>query len=382
MFESRWVRHFLRKVATFYKTLLHNCKISRKDMRSLAFALTILLISCSSAGCASDTEPEISESEISDIESEDVREESTESTTITLEDCQDRGGTWIEEREECYFDSDRPEEETERSEEETGPIAVPPCNVTATEGLNPTANPSSWPEIQAGQWLSVDGLTEISYASIELDNESETVVDERLDYECGYTYSVKVPAGYNASNEYPLFLYLHGQLLDSVFFNNMMTNNFHIPDDDKYIIVRPSKLEADWDPKKALDVLEDIKANMNVDDDRVYLTGLSMGGRGTFIVAAGLPDYFAAIMPLTPHHEPYSYLPLAGEIAHLPVWMSHGTNDSTSSYDMAAQMAENLTILGAEIEFQTVIGGEHGGWFAIYSDPEIMQWMLSHTRGD
>ncbi len=351
-------------------------------MRSLAFALTILLISCGFAGCASDTEPVISESEISDIESEDVREESTESTTITLEDCQDRGGTWIEEREECYFDSDRPEEETERSEEETGPIAVPPCNVTATEGLNPTANPSSWPEIQAGQWLSVDGLTEISYASIELDNESETVVDERLDYECGYTYSVKVPAGYNASNEYPLFLYLHGQLLDSVFFNNMMTNNFHIPDDDKYIIVRPSKLEADWDPKKALDVLEDIKANMNVDDDRVYLTGLSMGGRGTFIVAAGLPDYFAAIMPLTPHHEPYSYLPLAGEIAHLPVWMSHGTNDSTSSYDMAAQMAENLTILGAEIEFQTVIGGEHGGWFAIYSDPEIMQWMLSHTRGD
>ncbi len=382
MFESRWVRHFLRKVATFYKTLLHNCKISGKHMRSLAFALTILLISCSSAGCASDTEPEISESEISDIESEDVREESTESTTITLEDCQDRGGTWIEQREECSFDSDRPEEEIERPEEETGPIAVPPCNVTATEGLNSTANPSSWPEIQAGQWLSVDGLTDISYASIELDNESETFVDERLDYECGYTYSVKVPAGYNASNEYPLFLYLHGQLLDSVFFNNMMTNNFHIPDDDKYIIVRPSKLEADWDPKKALDVLEDIKVNMNVDDDRVYLTGLSMGGRGTFIVAAGLPDYFAAIMPLTPHHEPYSYLPLAEEIAHLPVWMSHGTNDSTSSYDMAAQMAENLTNLGAEIEFQTVIGGEHGGWFAIYSDPEIMQWMLSHTRGE
>ena len=274
------------------------------------------------------------------------------------------------------------EEETERPEEETGPISVPPCNVTATEGLNSTANPSSWSEIQAGQWLAIDGLTDISYASIELDNESEVVVDERLDYECGYTYSVKVPAGYNASNEYPLFLYLHGQLLDSVFFNNMMTNNFHIPDDDRYIIVRPSKLEIDWDPKKALDVLEDVKANLNVDDDRVYLTGLSMGGRGTFIVAAALPDYFAAIMPLTPHHEPYSYLPLAEDIAHLPVWMSHGTNDSTSEYSMAAQMAENLSNLGAEIEFQTVVGGEHGGWFAIYSDPEIMQWMLSHTRGE
>ena len=100
--------------------------------------------------------------------------------------------------------------------------------------------------------FAVNGLTDITYDSIERDNESEIVIDERLDYECGYTYSVKVPAGYNASNEYPLFLYLHGQLLDSVFFNNMMTNNFHVPDDDKYIIVRPSKLEVDWDQKRLL----------------------------------------------------------------------------------------------------------------------------------
>ena len=381
MFESRWVRHLHRIVATFLNTTLHNGNNSRTYMRCAALALTIILISFSFAGCTSGTEPVNPEEEIPDNEREDVLEEANESTTITLEDCEERGGTWIEESNECSFEPEISEEEHERPEEETGPISIPPCNVTASEGLNPTTNPSSWPEIEAGQWLAVNGLTDITYDSIERDNESEIVIDERLDYECGYTYSVKVPAGYNASNEYPLFLYLHGQLLDSVFFNNMMTNNFHVPDDDKYIIVRPSKLEVDWDPKKALDVLEDVKANMNVDDDRVYLTGLSMGGRGTFIVAAALPDYFAAIMPLTPHHEPYSYLPLAEDVAHLPVWMTHGTNDSTSDYTMAAQMAENLTNLGAEIEFQTVVGGEHGGWFAIYSDPEIMQWMLSHTRG-
>ena len=381
MFESRWVRQLHRIMVTFPNTTLHNENNSREFMRCAALALTILLISFSFAGCTSGTEPVNPEDEISDNEREDVLEEANESTTITLEDCEERGGTWIEESNECSFEPDISEEEHERPEEETGPISIPPCNVTASDGLNPTTNPSSWPEIEAGQWLAVNGLTDITYDSIERDNESEIVIDERLDYECGYTYSVKVPAGYNASNEYPLFLYLHGQLLDSVFFNNMMTNNFHVPDDDKYIIVRPSKLEADWDPKKALDVLEDVKTNMNVDDDRVYLTGLSMGGRGSFIVAAALPDYFAAIMPLSPHHEPYSYLPLAEDVAHLPVWMSHGTNDSTSSYDMAAQMAENLTNLGAEIEFQTVVGGEHGGWFAIYSDPEIMQWMLSHTRG-
>ena len=293
VFESRWVRHFHRNVGTFHDTILHNGNYSRRYMRSIAFALTILLLSCSFVGCASEDESEESVDPISDIDREDIREEANESTPITLEDCEESGGIWIEERGDCSFESQRPEEENEqndRPEEETGPISVPPCNVTATEGLNPTSNPSSWSEIQAGQWLAVDGLTDVSYASIELNNESEVVVDERLDYECGYTYSVKIPAGYNASFEYPVFLYLHGQLLDSVFFNNMMTNNFHIPDDDRYIIVRPSKLEIDWDPKKALDVLEDVKANLNVDDDRVYLTGLSMGGRGTFIVAATLPD--------------------------------------------------------------------------------------------
>ena len=175
-------------------TILHNGNYSRRYMRSVALALTILLLSCSLAGCASDDGRDVSEDPISDIEREDLPEVIDESTTITLEDCEDRGGTWFEEREECSFDSDRPEEdterpreETERPEEENGPISIPPCNVTATEGLNSTANPSSWSEIQAGQWLAVDGLTDISYASIELNNESEVVVDASLDIECGYT---------------------------------------------------------------------------------------------------------------------------------------------------------------------------------------------------
>lgn len=303
-----------------------------------------------------------------------VEEESSEDSEITQEDCEERGGIWDEQNRECSFSEERPEEEP-------GPVNIPPCNITASEGMNPTSNPSEWPEIQNGQWLAVDGLTDITYAAIDYDNDSDVIVDYRLDWMCGYTYSVKVPGGYNASIQYPVFLYLHGEHLDSVFFNNFLTNNFYMPEDNKYIIVRPSKLESDWDPKKALDILEDVKSHLSVDDDRVYLTGLSMGGRGTFIVAASLPDYFAAIMPLSPHHGPYSYLHLAEAVAHLPIWMSHGTADNTSSYDMAAQMAEDLTELGAEIEFQTVVDGGHGGWYSIYTDPVAMQWMLSHVRG-
>ena len=245
--------------------------------------------------------------------------------------------------------------------------------------MNSTANPEDWPELQSGKWNDIEGLTQISYAPPV--DDTEAIVDTRLDWMCGYTYSVRPPSDYNDSKQYPIFIFLHGGVTNDWFFTNFLTNNFHIPQDDSYIIVRPSKLEMDWNPKKVLDVLEDVKTQMSVDDDRVYLTGLSMGGRGTFIVAAELPDYFAAIMPLSPHHTPYSYLPLAEEVAHLPIWMSHGDSDNTSSYDLASQMAQELQDLGAEIEFHTVIGGEHGGWFSIYSDPVVMEWMLSHVRG-
>ena len=369
MFESRWVR---QPLAPSWQTRLDNRTIVPKSMRG-AVITSLMVLSITLAGCMGkeDAIPKIESTEATDHESKDI-----ENPMQTLQDdCEERAGTWSKADQECYF-----LEESEEVED-SGPINIPPCSTIASEGLNKTRNPSIWPEIRNGQWASIEGLTNVSYASIEFDNQSDVVVDYRLDWMCGYTYSVKVPGGYNSSNEYPVFLYLHGQLQDSVFFNNMITNNFHIPEDDKYIIVRPSKLEPDWDPKKALDVLEDVKSHLSVDDDRVYLTGLSMGGRGSFIVAAALPDYFAAIMPLSPHHEPYSYLPLAEDVAHLPIWMSHGTSDNTSSFDMAEKMAENLTELGAEIEFHPVVGADHGGWFAIYSDPSAMQWMLSHVRG-
>ena len=346
-------------------------------MRGVAISLSIMMISFCFAGCTSSGETEISEDPVSDIIAEETHQEANNNPEITSASwCRETNGIWIESSLECHYDS-----EGQNQPQEDGPIYIPPCNISASQGLNPTANPSPWPDIKSGHWLEVDGLTDVSHSPVTIENGTEPIVDYRLDYQCGYTYSVKVPAGYNASNEYPLFLYLHGQLLDTVFFNNMITNNFHIPEDDKYIIARPSKLEPDWDPKKALDVLEDVKSHLSVDDDRVYLTGLSMGGRGTFIVASALPDYFAAIMPLSPHHEPYSYLPLASDVAHLPIWMSHGTSDNTSSFEMAEQMAGSLIELGAEIEFHPVVGGDHGGWFAIYSNHSTMEWMLSHVRG-
>ena len=277
---------------------------------------------------------------------------------------------------------------------------VPPCNITAAEGMNVTANPQPWPEISSGAWLEVAGLAGVYYEdsispsvgwgdvnvngspeSNESDGDGERVVSTGLDWSCGYEYEVKVPVGYDPDISYPVMMFLHGGVTSSglEFYFRFLTGNFYMPTDDRYIIVQPAKKEVDWDPKKALDVLEDVKLNMNVNDSRVYLTGLSMGGRGTFIIAAAMPDYFAALMPLSPHHDPFPYTMLAEDVSHLPIWMSHGDSDNTSSYEMAVEMADILDGLGAEIQFRTVVDGEHEGWFGIYIDPVAMGWILSKS---
>ena len=155
--------------------------------------------------------------------------------------------------------------------------------------------------------------------------------------------------------------------------------NFHIPEDDPYIIAAPFKLGIDWSPKRILDVIEDIKSNLKIDVNRIYLTGLSMGGRGTFIVAAELPELFAAIMPLSPHHTPYSYLSLSNKVSHIPTFLHHSTNDKTSKFSVAEDMFEELKQTNENIVFDIGNSG-HSGWNKIYNNPKNIKWLLSWKK--
>ena len=126
-------------------------------------------------------------------------------------------------------------------------------------------------------------------------------------------------------------------------------------------------------------MIEDIKSNINIDESRIYLTGISMGGRGTFIVAAELPDLFAAIMPLSPHHQPYYYHHLHSKVSHLPIFFHHSTNDKTSKFFVALKMSDELKKLNANMVFDVGHFG-HSGWDKIYKNPENINWLLSWKK--
>ena len=234
-------------------------------------------------------------------------------------------------------------------------------------------------------WWINDGLdpwSEYPYWGnnyIQPNHNFKPCVDDELRWMCGYSFIVEIPDNYSKDEKYPLLIFLHGGIDSNVWsFQGRETNrnSFYKSQSDPYIFAAPIKLEIDWDAKKISDMIKNIKANINIDGERIYLTGLSMGGRGAFIVASDLPDTFAAIMPLSPHDGPYSYLPLAKKIKHIPIWMSHGKFDKVSSYIVAKQMADSLDLYGANIKFQTLQTG-HWGWNEIYKDSASINWFLS-----
>ena len=290
----------------------------------------------------------------------------------------------------------------------------PPCEVIANPDMEITSVKSSWPKIKNKSIVKINSLTNILYENqddyweqwkrpswwmkegrdpwtedpiwgdgyIEPNLNFNSCVNDNLRWKCGYSYVLRFPENFKKNKKYPLVVFLHGGInSDSRRLNGrvLTVNNFFIPENDQYIIASPIKLGIDWSPKKIQDVISDIESQIKIDKKRIYLTGLSMGGRGTFIVAAELPDLFAAIMPLSPHHTPYSYLNLSSKVSHLPIFLHHSTNDKTSKFSVAEKMSEELKKLNANMVFNVGEFG-HSGWNKIYKNPDNINWLLSWKK--
>ena len=289
-----------------------------------------------------------------------------------------------------------------------------PCNVLANSNMEITTIESRWPKIKDKSIVKINSLTKIIYENeddywekfnmsswwmkegldpwtkdpiwgkgyIKPDHNFNSCVNDNLRWKCGYSYVLRFPENFKKNKKYPLVIFLHGGVNSDIRRLNgriRTVNSFYIPENDQYIIASPIKLGIDWSAKKIQDMLEDIKSNLKIDLDRIYLTGLSMGGRGTFIVASELPDIFAAIMPLSPHHTPYSYLPLADKVSHIPTFLHHSTNDGTSKFSVAKDMFEKLKKINENLVFDIGNSG-HSGWNKIYGNPKNIEWLMSWKK--
>ena len=120
--------------------------------------------------------------------------------------------------------------------------------------------------------------------------------------------------------------------------------------------------------------VEQLIEEFNVDPKRVYLTGLSMGGFGTWYTAMARPDLFAAIAPVCGGGMAWN----AG-VLDMPVWAFHGSEDNVVSPFYSDRMVEKLKELGADVTYTRVDGVAYNVWENAYNK-ELLEWLLSKEK--
>ena len=143
------------------------------------------------------------------------------------------------------------------------------------------------------------------------------------------------------------------------------------------IVIMPQcPIDAFWAGRveSIIEFIEQLIKEYNVDEDRVYLTGLSMGGYGTWYTSMARPDLFAAIAPVCGGGMAWN----AG-VLKMPIWAFHGANDSVVSVSQSDEMVSKLKDVGADITYTRIDGVSHDAWNHTYNK-ELLEWLLSKKR--
>jgi predicted peptidase len=200
-------------------------------------------------------------------------------------------------------------------------------------------------------------------------------------------YLLYLPKDYEASRtNWPVMLFLHGRgesdgplsLVKKWGPPRMLQLGEHLP----YIVVSPQcPREDSWNrPTQQallLKLLETVSKNYRVDKKRIYLTGLSMGGHGSWRLAADHPELFAAVVPICGGGDPRD----AGKLKDLPIWVFHGTEDTAVPLKRSRDMVDAITEAGgAKIRFTTLEHVGHNSWEAAYFSPDLYQWLNHQAR--
>ncbi len=204
------------------------------------------------------------------------------------------------------------------------------------------------------------------------------------------TYYITLPSGYETSNrDWPVLLFLHGGggLIEgrrAIGPHRIAGELEHYP----FIVVTPMVgRPRGWSNEFHLGVLntllDEVLANYRADSARVYVTGVSMGGSGTWALAIDSPDRFAAIAPVSYGSKKDQDL---ARIKDLPISIYHCVLDHKAPYRKSAESFAALEKLGADVTLTSyplggLDGNPHDGWARTYSNLAFYEWLLKHRKG-
>ena len=254
----------------------------------------------------------------------------------------------------------------------------------------------SWIE-RFGEWLDVQGLLKkpASNPAFAPYEKKEFILSE------GKTlpYRILYPENYDKSKKYPLILLLHGggergkdnekQLTHGakLFITEENRKNFpaiivapQCPEDSYWASTKidrthnPFKIdfdysaEANWPLVAANELVKKLSNEESVDKSRVYITGLSMGGMGTFESVYRYPGIYAAALPICGGADTNKYDKRTGKI---PFWVFHGAADAVVDVNLSRQMVEKLKSLKTEVKYSEYPGVNHNSWDNAFAEKII-----------
>jgi predicted peptidase len=193
-------------------------------------------------------------------------------------------------------------------------------------------------------------------------------------------YLLYLPSGYEGGqDDWPLLLFLHGagergsdlDLVKKLGPPKLIEEGREFP----FIVASPQVPEGRrWEVEYLTALLDELTEKYRVDESRIYVTGLSMGGFGTWSLATDAPHRFAAIAPICGGGDPL----VACRLKNTPTWVFHGALDPVVPVDRSIQMVRALTACDGNVRFTVYPMAGHDSWTETYANPEFYEWLLKH----
>ncbi len=214
-------------------------------------------------------------------------------------------------------------------------------------------------------------------------------------------YRLLKPLDYRPGKKYPLILFLHGageRGDDNLVTLKHAAKDFADIERRKkypcYVVVPQCPKEQKWSdvdwskasseqPKtasqslqSAKELIDEMVETAGVDKNKIYITGLSMGGYGTWDAIARYEGFFAAAAPVCGGGDPK----MVGKFARLPIWCFHGEADPVVKVLRSREMIDALKTIGSPVKYTEYPGVNHDSWTATYANPDFYQWLFSQQK--
>ena len=255
-------------------------------------------------------------------------------------------------------------------------------------------------------WMGVQGLLNKK----AVDHALDIYEKKEFKYADGQVlpYRILYPENYDKNKKYPLLLLLHGagergkdnekQLTHGsrLFITAENRKNFpaivifpQCPEESFWAVTKidrrttPFKIEFDytaapnWPLAAANELVKKLSNEEGVDKSRVYISGLSMGGMGTFESVYRYPDLYAAALPICGGGDVNRY---DKRVAKVPFWVFHGAVDAVVNPQLSRDMVEKLRSLKAEVKYSEYPGVNHNSWENAFAEKDYLSWMLQHKK--